>query len=107
MDEMHAHCLDEKLCLNHANRLKIDAKSEDGARRRVFMKLFTTSHLGLNIINISIGMRDNGAHRAELLKVSESRHRDIKRDLVWCPITESYREGLSMVAVQLLSYRHG
>lgn len=49
MDEMHAHCLDGKICLKQAIRLKIDAEGEEGARRRVFMKLFTTSHLGLNI----------------------------------------------------------
>lgn len=79
---MHAHCLDEKLCLKQANRLKIDTKSKDGTRRRVFMKLFTTSHLGLNITDTSIGKRDNGKFRADLLKISESRYPDKERDLV-------------------------
>lgn len=110
MDEMHAHCLDEKLCLKRANRLKIDAESEAGTRRRVFMKLFTTSHLGLNITNNSIGKRDNGAQskfRADLLEISESRHPDREKNLFWCPITGSYRDELSMVAAHLFSYRHG
>ena len=110
MDEMHAHCLDEKLCLKQANRLKMDADSEDGTRRRVFMKLFTTSHLGLNITNTSIGKRDNGAQskfRADLLKISESRHPDKKRDLIWCPVTGGYHQEVAMVAAHLFSYRHG
>lgn len=55
MDEMHVHCLDEKLCSNQANRPGINTESEDGTKRRVFMKLFTTSHLRLNITNTSIG----------------------------------------------------
>lgn len=77
-----------------ANRLKMDAENDDdGTRTRVFMKLsmyYHTSHLGLNITNTSIRKRDNGAQpkfRADILDVSESRHPDIKRDLVWCPIT--------------------
>ena len=110
MDEMHAHCLDEKLYLKQANRLKMDAEGEDGTKRRVFMKLFTTSHLGLNITNTSIGKRDNGAQskfRADLLDISESRHPDKKRDLVWCPITGGYHTELSMVAAHLFSFRHG
>lgn len=110
MDEMHAHCLDEKLCAKQANRLGMDAQSDYGTKRRVFMKLFTTSHLGLNIKNTSIGKRDNGAQskfRADLLDISKSRHPDKKGDLVWCPITASYREEPTMVAAHLFSFRHG
>lgn len=44
--------------------------------------------------------------RSFLFKISESRYPDIKRDLVWCPITGSYHQELSMVAAHL-SYRHG
>lgn len=85
MDEIHAHSLDKKLCLKQVNRLKMDAESEDDTRRRVFVKLFTTSHLRLNIKNTSNGKRDNRAQskfRTDLFKISESRHPDIKKDLV-------------------------
>lgn len=61
MDDMHAHCLDEKPCLKQADRLKMDVESEDGTRRRVFNETVYTTHLGLNITNTRIGKRDNGA----------------------------------------------
>lgn len=110
MDEMHTHSFDEKLCLKQANRLKIDAESEDGIKRRVFVKLFTTSHHGLNIKNTSNGKQNNRAQlkfQTDLFKISESRHPDIKRDLLQYPITRSYHPKLYMVAAHLFSYCHG
>lgn len=58
---MYAYYLDKKLCFKQVNRLKIDIDSKDGTKRRIFMKLFTASHLGLNITNTSIGKWDNRA----------------------------------------------
>lgn len=62
-------------------------------RRRVLMKLFTTSHLGLDITSTSIGKQDievQSKFRADLLKLLESRHPNKARDLIWCAVTESY-----------------
>lgn len=107
-DEICAHCLDEKICPKQAMRLETDAVGEEDCRRRVFIKVFTTSHLGLNITNNGIGKRDSGDQskfQADLLEISESGHPDEARDIVWCPVTGSYQDELSMTAPHLFSFR--
>lgn len=83
---------------------------EKGTRGRVFIKLFTTSQLGLNIINTVIKKRDSGDQsklRADLLEIPKTRHPDEARDLVWCPVTRIYHDELFMTAGHLFSFRQG
>lgn len=61
IDEMHIHFFNKKLCLKQAYKLKIDIKIEDSIKKKVFIKLFTTTHFKLNIKNTSNKKQNNKA----------------------------------------------
>jgi hypothetical protein len=78
--------------------------------RRAFMELFTTSKIGLGIINTGRGTRDSSAQsnfRAECIKVYNSSNPDPKRKFFWCPILKTWVLGLHTTAAHLFAYMHG
>lgn len=109
--EMKTQVLDQKLCERQALRLKWAKGEEEKGHRRTFMKIFTTSSMGLNISNKSRGgkrnPKDQQNFRAALLEVSKANHPDPRSDTFWCPITSRYYTSDNLVAAYVFGYHLG
>ena len=79
LEEMRSQILDEKFCSKQAKRLEPEVGQEIKNLRRVYMKFFTTSKLGLGTCTGKRDSSDQNNFRASLLKVSNSKHHDPDR----------------------------
>lgn len=96
-EDLMTHELDVLLC----ERLKQVLKIKDGTARREFAKLFNTRKLGVGIQSTGAGKRSNhmqSEFRDALLTVSNARHPNEKRNMVWCVVTGVYHNELSVTA---------
>lgn len=109
IEEMKARTLEERLCNTQAERLKLEKGSTLTAGRRAFMKLFTTSTIGLGIKNTGAGARpseDQTSFRNALFDVAKQGP-DPGFSEVWCPISGSMWHKDQMTAAHLFAWKHG
>ncbi|KAB8264844.1 hypothetical protein BDV32DRAFT_144879 [Aspergillus pseudonomiae] len=84
---------------------------EKGKKRRfraLFMRLFTTSKMGLGIMSTGAGKRDPGtqsAFRNELIAVGNAKHET--EDYLWCPVLGEWCMDTDIQAAHLFPYMHG
>ena len=89
---------------------KEELEGEEGKRslRASFMKLFTTSKMGLGIMNTGAGKHDSqaqSAFRDELITVGNARHET--NDWLWCPVLGDWCSNIDVEAAHLFPYMHG
>ena len=107
--EMKAHEIDEKACERQANRLALTKGDVQKTSRRTFIKLFTTSKMGLNITSTGAGRRDTTVQsnfRCDLIKAYDSKHSDPKKAFLWCPILKTWCLKQHTTAAHLFAYMH-
>ena len=112
LEELRAQQADEKICLRQADRLKREGNKADKGRslRRSFVKLFTTSKLGLGITSTSAGKRSSSAQgefRTNMIDVYNSKDPDPRKRFLWCPIVKDWFDARFTSASHLFAYMHG
>ncbi|KAL9099680.1 MAG: hypothetical protein Q9163_004854 [Psora crenata] len=110
MEEAKSQALDQKLCLRQAERLQSSAETEKGTLRRVFMKFFVTSKLGLGITGTGAGKRDSRVQsnfRAALIEASNCVNPAPLEDQIWCPITSRFWPPSATTAAHIFAFHHG
>ncbi|KAL4787718.1 hypothetical protein BJX76DRAFT_369006 [Aspergillus varians] len=76
--------------------------------RDAFMKLFSTSKMGIGIMNTGQGARDSSMQsnfRQELIDTGDAKHPEF--DFLWCPIIGDWCEEKNTQAAHLFPYMHG
>lgn len=109
MEDMKARELDRKIFTTQAKRLEPEPNKPEKSLRRSFLKLFTTSTLGLRIMDTGAGdgpSSDQSNFRAALLEKSNQRLRP-GSESIWCPISGSYFHISSINAAHLFAWTHG
>jgi HNH endonuclease len=87
---------------------KLDESKGQRSLRASFMKLFTTSKMGLAINSTGPGKRDSRTQsnfRSALLDNYNARHPE--ENWVWCPILGGWRFSTDIVAGHIFPYMHG
>ncbi|KAL2819092.1 hypothetical protein BDW59DRAFT_181768 [Aspergillus cavernicola] len=91
---------------------ELDATKGDKKNKRsfrdAFMKLFTTSKMGIGISQTGTGTRDSrqqSAFREELISLGDAKHP--KYDWLWCPIISDWCEATTVQAAHLFPHMHG
>lgn len=111
--ELHAKDRQRRLCQEQAERLAVDSKDTSGSLRRSFIRLFTTSKLGLGILSTGAGKRGSrrqSRFRKELIETYNSRYPDNdvdNSDLLWCPILSSWMDKNGTCAAHIFGYMNG
>jgi hypothetical protein len=109
IEEMKARILEERLCVTQAQRLKLEKGNTLKVGRRAFMKLFTTSTIGLGIKNTGAGARSSGdqtSFRRALFDIA-NQGPEPASEAVWCPIAGSEWHKDTMTAAHLFAWKHG
>ncbi len=109
MKKMKARELDKKLCTAQAKRLELESGKPQKHLRRSYIKLFTTSTLGLGIKNTGAGSRasrDQSSFRAALFSLA-NQGPEPADDAVWCPIAGSVWPETSITAAHIFAWSHG
>jgi len=86
----------------------LDLKKPRRGLRAAFMKLFTTSKAGLNIVTPGAGRRDprlQSAFRSEMIEKYNAKHSS--EDWLWCPVLGDWCMSDYVVAAHLFAYMHG
>lgn len=86
---------------------KIQKSTKSGILRRSWMKLFTTSSMGLKI-STGAGKRntsDQSNFKASMVKAYDAKHPT--QNWIWCPIIGDWRDKESVVAGHLFAHMHG
>ncbi|KAJ5534969.1 hypothetical protein N7527_001223 [Penicillium freii] len=101
-----AHETSQKICEKRKDDLH--TRSRPRGLRVSFMKLFTTSKLGLGILHTGAGRRN--PDEQTLFRTSMIREYGAQRpgyDHLWCPVLGDWRDNRSVVAAHLFGYMHG
>ena len=96
-----------KICEERAKSLDENAPRKRGLRA-TFMKLFTTSTMGLAITSTGAGKRsssDQSAFRKRLIEAYQAEEPDM--ECLWCPILGVWVEKEVMRAAHIFPWRHG
>ena len=110
MEKLKGQELDEKLLKKQAERLQPGTLNKSRSKRTVFMKLFGSSPLGLGLTEIVAGRRDatiQSNFRASLVKESNSKHPDLDRPFMWCPIVAGWVKNSESKAAHIFAFKHG
>ncbi|KAJ5918166.1 hypothetical protein N7454_010541 [Penicillium verhagenii] len=95
------------ICKQRVEQLTV---SDRGSRLRAsFVKLFTTSKMGLGITSTGTGSRPTdkqSAFRADMISKYNAQ-REGEDNLLWCPILGQWHDSESIVAAHLFAYMHG
>lgn len=113
MLEAKGYEVDRKLSLKQVERMtksRIDERSQ--IKTNVFVKLFTTSKMGLGILGTGAGTRerdDQQRFRQRLVKSYAAGYSDSKKSdqFLWCPVLKKYLPSEFAVAAHLFSWAHG
>lgn len=108
-DEMNAEASSGRMYQRQADRLADETGRSKHPDLRGFMRLFTTSQLGLGITSAGAGKRDTRLQsdfRQSLIDSYQCRHPDIKTNF-WCPIMKEWFFHASTQAAHLFAYMHG
>jgi hypothetical protein len=103
--QIKAHQVKSQICNQRSEQL---TEKGDRSMRASFIKLFTTSKMGLGIKDTGAGKRDGKLQtdfRKEMIKVYGSQHES--EDLLWCPIVGKWTNPKDMKAAHLFAYVHG
>ncbi|KAJ5501495.1 hypothetical protein N7453_006312 [Penicillium expansum] len=106
LERINAHRQAEKICDARATRLGEDKPQR--TLRASFMRLFTTSKMGINIAWTGAGKRkrsDQSEWKRTMIDAYNAKHPD--QNWLWCPITHQWRASHSVVAAHLFGYMHG
>jgi hypothetical protein len=107
--EIKAREVDETICKRQSKILS-SVDSIKKATKRSFVRLFTTSPLGLGITSTGAGRRDpsqQSCFRSDLIKAYNVEHPVSKSEYIWCPIFCDYFPKDTMTAAHLFAYKHG
>ncbi|KAJ5187853.1 hypothetical protein N7449_010847 [Penicillium cf. viridicatum] len=106
LERINAHEQTERICKARAAKL-----SEEGTRRTLrasFMRLFTTSKMGIDISWAGAGKRKRdtqGDWKQDMIEAYNAKHPS--QNWLWCPITHQWRPSQMVVAAHLFGYMHG
>ncbi|RAK95443.1 HNH endonuclease signature motif containing protein [Aspergillus ibericus CBS 121593] len=107
-EQIRAHEVTTAACNKRIEQL--EPRASWGRRLRAsFMKLFTTSKMGLGIKNTGAGERDGRSQtqfRTDMIEVYGSRNPE-RDEYLWCPIMGKYFHKRLMTAAHLFAYMHG
>ncbi|CAG8395724.1 unnamed protein product [Penicillium salamii] len=101
-----AHEVSQKICEKRKNDLHTRTRSR--GLRASFIKLFTTSKLGLGISYTGAGRRnpdDQTLFRANMIRDYGAQRPGY--DHLWCPVLGDWRDDRTIVAAHLFGYMHG
>jgi len=106
--KLKAAQLDKDLCERQHKRLKQD-KDPEQTKRRTFLKLFTTSKMGLGIMDTGAGNRKAAqqAMRQLLIEKYNAAGPDPKRNIIWCPILKIWERASCTTAAHIFNFMHG
>ncbi|KAJ5679166.1 hypothetical protein N7462_007410 [Penicillium macrosclerotiorum] len=96
----------KKICRRQIAELGQKARSR--SLRASFMKLFTTSKMGIGVLTTGAGKRNSSEQsefRKGLIQAYEAKHSE--QNWLWCPIMGDYLDPKDMVAAHLFSWKHG
>jgi HNH endonuclease len=100
--QIKAHQVKSQICNQRSGQL---TEKGDRSMRASFMKLFTTSKMGLGIKDTGASKRDGKLQtdfRKEMIKVYRSQHKS--EDLLWCPIVGKWTNPKDMKAAHLFAH---
>jgi HNH endonuclease len=103
-EQIHSHEVQKMICTQRSEE-PVERKR---SIRSTFMKLFTTSKMGLAIKDTGAGKRnrkDQINFRTEIINSYASRHE--KQDWLWCPILGEWLHSKHTTAAHLFAYMHG
>ncbi|KAJ5618121.1 hypothetical protein N7537_003235 [Penicillium hordei] len=106
LERINAHKQTERICKTRAAELR-----EEGTQRTLrasFMRLFTTSKMGINISWTGAGKRKRDTQsdwKQDMVEAYNAKHPD--QTWLWCPITHQWRPSEMVVAAHLFGYMHG
>jgi HNH endonuclease len=89
-----------------ANR--VDDKPMKKKKLRVFLRMFTTSAMGLGL-GPGVGHRpttEQSNFRSDLIKVYDAKNNTLA-DQLWCPVTGDWRDASTATASHIFSWKHG
>lgn len=107
-ERANAQNTDRTLCRKQSQLLQ--KKGFAASLRSAWVKLYTSSKLGLDINRLSAGARDSsvkGNFRTELMKVTEQVDLDERKDLIWCPITSCWFKPKYIKAAHIFPWKSG
>lgn len=107
LEQIHAHEHSLKIYEERVKNLEHDI--DYGRMRKSWMKLFTTSKMGMAILNTGAGKRsstDQSRFKDELIEKYAALKPGKKKSL-WCPILRTWRESCDMTDAHLFPYMHG
>ncbi|CAG7937422.1 unnamed protein product [Penicillium salamii] len=102
-----AHEVSRKICEKRRNDISTRIRSE--CLRASFMKLFTTSKLGLGIMHTGSERRnpdDQSLFRTNMIREYDAKRPD-NDDHLWCPVLGDWRDSMTVVTSHLFGYMHG
>ena len=112
-DQFKAKELEEKLLRKQHSRI-LKGEREPGSTRRVFMKLFTTSKIGLKVMDTGAGRRDStdqSVFRERMIELYGCRFPETDPNRIvnslWCPVTCQYVKSGDARAAHLFAWEHG
>lgn len=107
-EELKAEQANERVYGRQAARLTNENSQSKKTLRRAFMKLFTTSKLGLGITSTGAGKRKGEVQtefRKSLIDSYGCKHPDEK--WLWCPILKAWQTPVTTKAAHFFAYMHG
>ena len=109
--EAYAKDKQRNLCNKQAERLSTSSHDEASSLRRSYIRLFTTSKLGLGILGTGAGKRGSrtqSTFRKQLIEYYDSVDPEhAKRRLLWCPIIGDWVESVNLYAAHIFGYMNG
>ncbi|RWQ91615.1 hypothetical protein C8Q69DRAFT_122967 [Paecilomyces variotii] len=106
LERIKAYKVQRRICDQRSE--KVGEKGSHSLRAS-FVKLFTTSQMGLEIKDTGAGKRDGKLQiqvRKATIDAYGSRH-PTEEDLLWCPILERWTPESEMTAAPLFAWMHG
>ncbi|KAJ5382383.1 hypothetical protein N7517_000294 [Penicillium concentricum] len=119
LEKIEAHKKAKQICERRVQQL--DEETPHRSLTTSFMKLFTTSKMGMNVAPTTgppgQGKRDpedQARFRASLITTYNSRYQEGRdypeignSDWLWCPVLHAWQDSRNMVAAHLFAYMHG
>lgn len=109
--EAYAIGKQRNLCNEQAERLSTSSFNAGSSLRRSYIRLFTTSKLGLGILGTGAGKRGSRTQsifRKDLIEYYSSTDLEhTKKGLLWCPILGDWVEKNFACASHIFGYRNG
>jgi hypothetical protein len=105
-EEIHSREVTKKLAQRQQGVL--EERSKGRTLRASFMKLFTTSKMGLGIQDTGAGKRDRRAQekfRMDMIKSYGAQHP--QEEWIWCPVLGEWLVKESVTAAHLFAWMHG